>query len=340
VSRPLILCVDDDPAILRLMLKLLEDVDCDIETASDGEAALERIEARAPDLVLLDKQMPRMDGLEVCRRLKAEPLTRLIPVVLITAEHDTEHRVLALEAGADDFLAKPVESAELQARVRSLLRLKRVYDRLEDTEQVIFALARAVEAKDAYTEAHTERVAGTARLLGSYLGLGEEDLDDLYRGGMIHDIGKIGIPDAILLKPGKLTPEEWSLMKQHTTMGEEIARPLKSARSLLAIIRHHHENVDGSGYPDGLRGDEIPLLARIVAVCDGFDAMTSDRPYRPGIPREQALHILREGSGSQWDPDVVKLFVDRVAGARPLPLAGGYRPPLLYQQPPRPGRVA
>ena len=324
MSRPLILLVDDDPAILRITQTFLEDVDCDIATASDGQMALDRVAENPPDLVLLDYQMPRMDGLTVCKKLKSDPRTRLIPVVIVTAAQDTGHRVLALEAGADDFLGKPVEIAELQARVRSLIRLKRVYDRLDDTEQVIFALARAVEAKDSYTEAHTERVARSARALGSVMDLNDDDLDDLYRGGMVHDIGKIGIPDRVLLKQGRLTPDEWLLMQQHTIIGEEIARPLKSAQSLLAIIRHHHENVDGSGYPDGLKGDVIPVLARIVAICDGFDAMTSDRPYRPGMARETAIGILRDGAGKQWDASVVGLFVEHVAAANHLPLVNGY----------------
>ena len=322
--RPRILVVDDDPNILRLMETFLEDVDCDVAIAGDGEAALQQVEDSAPDLVLLDYQMPGMDGFEVCRRIKADPRTRLVPVVMVTANTDTTHRVAALEAGADDFLGKPVEIAELTARVRSLIKLKRVYDRLDDTERVIFALARAVEAKDVHTEAHTERVAKTARMLGSYLGLGEDDLDDLYRGGMVHDIGKIGIPDAILLKPGPLDASEWRVMKRHPVIGEEIAKPLRSAQELLKIIRHHHENFDGTGYPDGLARDEIPLLARIVTVCDGYDALTSARPYRTGMTPDVAIAILRDGAGTQWDPELVPLFIERIAAAHRPSAVRGY----------------
>jgi putative two-component system response regulator len=320
-----VLLVDDDRTILRLTEELLkQDVDCDIVTAESGEEALDLIEASPPDLVLLDYQMPRMDGFEVCRAIKAEPRTRLVPVVMVTAVTDTVYRVKALQAGADDFLTKPVEVTELTARVQSLIKLKRLYDRLDDSERVIFALAKAVEAKDASLEAHTERVARNSRALGVLMGLDEDALDDLYRGGVIHDIGKIGIPDAILLKHGPLDPDEWTLMKQHPVIGEEIVRPLRSAQNLLAIVRHHHENVDGSGYPDGLAGDGIPLLARIVTVCDGFDALTTSRPYRPGMPRDAAIALLREGAGKQWDAEIVPLFVDRIAMEQQLPDAPEY----------------
>ncbi len=324
MTRPLVLIVDDDPVLRRLTETFLEDVDCDIATAGDGEEALEKIAETPPDLILLDYQMPRMDGFTVCGKIKANPQTRLIPVVLVTAAQDTAHRIQALEAGADDFLGKPVEPAELNARVRSLIRLKRLYDRLDDTEQVIFALAKAVEAKDAHTEAHTERVARTSRALGTFLSLSDDDLDDLYRGGMIHDIGKIGVPDSILLKPGPLDPDEQAIMRRHPEIGEQIARPLQSAKNLLAIIRHHHENFDGSGYPDGLAGAGIPLLARIVTICDGYDALTSDRPYRPGMDRATAIAILRDGAGRQWDPDIVPIFVDRIALGPGVSTQGGY----------------
>jgi putative two-component system response regulator len=220
--------------------------------------------------------------------------------------------VRALEAGADDFLAKPVDRTELTARVRSLLRLKSLYDELDDAEAVIFALAKAVEAKDHYTEAHTERVAYNAQALALIAGLPEADLRQLYRGAMVHDIGKIGVPDAILLKPGPLNDEEWEAMKKHPTIGERIARPLRSATGMLPIIRNHHERVDGLGYPDAMHGDRIPLAARIVAICDAYDAMTSDRPYRPGRAAAEAAAILRDGAGSQWDEELVHLFLDQV----------------------------
>ena len=193
------------------------------------------------------------------------------------------------------------------------VRLRAVHERLDNAERIIYSLARAVEARDSFTEAHTERVARSARLLGETAGLEAADLDDLYSGGMIHDIGKIGIPDSILLKPGPLTSREFEQVRHHPVVGAEIVSPLRSAAPLLAIVRHHHERWDGRGYPDGLVGEQIPIMARIVAICDAFDAMISDRPYRPGITPEQALRTLQKGAGSQWDPDMVKLFVGEVA---------------------------
>jgi putative two-component system response regulator len=190
--------------------------------------------------------------------------------------------------------------------------LKSVYDRLDSAEQVIFSLAAAVEAKDAYTERHTSRVAEAARHLGLRMGLPDEDLEALYRGGLIHDIGKIGVPDAVLLKPGPLNSSEMMLMRSHPEIGENILRPLRTGSDLLPIVRHHHEAFDGHGYPDGLRGTAIPLLARIVSVCDAFDALTSDRPYRARLGEHEAISILTGGAGRQWDPELVNLFTSEI----------------------------
>jgi len=311
--RSRVLVVDDLQANHSLIDAYLEPLGCDLVHASSGQAALEAVEAAGLDLILLDVQMPGLNGFEVCARLKREPSTRLVPIVMVTALSAVDDRVRALEAGADDFLTKPVDRVELVARVRSLLRLKATYDRLEDSEQVIYSLARAVEAKDRYTQAHTARVAGSARRLGEILGLGEAVLEDLYRGGVIHDIGKIGVPDQILLKARALSSSEMAIMREHPSIGEEIIRPLRSATSLRAIVRHHHESFDGTGYPDRLRGSDIPLLARIVAVCDAFDALVSDRPYRRRLASEQALEVLRRGAASQWDPQLVEIFTTQVA---------------------------
>ncbi len=304
-----VLVVDDGLANRELVQAYLSGLDCEVRLASDGASALEQIQQEPPDLVLLDVQMPGMDGYEVCRRIKAGPGGRLLPVVMITALNQTDDRVRALESGADDFMSKPVERVELVARVRSALRLKALYNTLDSAEQVIFSLAAAVEAKDSLTEKHTQRVGESARHLGSRLGMPDVALDALYRGGIIHDIGKIGVPDSILLKPGALDPEETIRMRSHVLIGENIVRPLRSASTLLPIIRHHHERFDGRGYPDGLRGREIPRLARIVAVCDAFDALVNDRPYRPRLPVDRALAVLVDGAGHQWDPEVVDLFV-------------------------------
>ncbi len=307
-SMPSVLVVDDSAANRELIEACLADVECRVRLAGDGPSALAAIESSAPDLVLLDVQMPGMDGYTVCRRIKANSALRLVPVVMITALDRSEDRVMALESGADDFMSKPVERLELVARVRSALRLKAVYDRLDSAEQVIFSLAAAVEAKDSYIERHTNRVAESARYLGSRMGLQDGDLDALYRGGIIHDIGKIGVPDAVLLKPGSLNADELVLMRAHPEIGENIVRPLRSGSDLLPIVRHHHEAWDGRGYPDGLRGTAIPLLARIVSVCDAFDALTNDRPYRSKMSEREALAVLTGGAGRQWDPDLIGLF--------------------------------
>ena len=311
VSQQVVLVVDDEAVNRTLMEAFLAPTGCQVEVAASGAEALSMMDELQPDLVLTDAMMPGMTGFELCRQVKAHE-GNLTPVVMVTALNQVHDRVSALEAGADDFLAKPVDRLEVQARVKSLLRIKRIYDELDDTETVIFALAKAVDAKDSYTEAHTERVATRARFLGLRAGLGGSDLDDLYRGGMIHDIGKIGVPDAILLKPGPLDPDEMEVMRRHPVIGEEIARPLRSAAKLLHIIRHHHENFDGTGYPDRLAGDKIPLVARIVSISDAYDAMVSDRPYRRGMGHAKAVAILEMGAGTQWDPVLVPLFIKGV----------------------------
>ena len=315
---PVVLVVDDGAANRELIRSFLSALDCEVRLAEGGEAALAMIANAPPDLVLLDVRMPHMDGYEVCRRIKAMPRGRLLPVVMITGLSQTKHRVAALEAGADDFMTKPVEAAELIARVRSALRLKELYNTLDSAEHVIFSLATAVEAKDSFTERHTQRVGESARFLGAKLGLPEVNLEDLYRGGIIHDIGKIGVSDSILLKPGPLDDVERTRMQAHVAIGENIVRPLRSTSGLLPIIRHHHEHYDGRGYPDGLRGREIPRLARIVSVCDAFDALVNDRPYRLRCSTEQALAVLRAGAGTQWDPEAVDLLASEVPAIRQM----------------------
>jgi cyclic di-GMP phosphodiesterase len=290
----------------------LSSIECEVRLAPDGATALAVIETDPPDLVLLDVRMPRMDGYEVCRRIKSMPRGRLLPVVMITGLSHTAHRVAALEAGADDFMSKPVDGSELIARVRSALRLKELYNTLDSAEHVIFSLATAVEAKDSFTERHTQRVGESARLLGQRLGLPESTLDVLYRGGIIHDIGKIGVSDSILHKPGPLDPIEVPQMQAHVEIGESIVRPLHSTTGLLPIIRHHHERFDGLGYPDRLRAREIPRAARIVSVCDAFDALVNDRPYRTRRSTTEALAVLRAGAGTQWDPETVDLLASEL----------------------------
>jgi putative two-component system response regulator len=315
---PKVLVVDDGAANRELIEACLADVECEVRLASDGAHALRMIESSPPDLVLLDVQMPGMDGYEVCRRIKADPELRLVPVVMITALDSTDDRVTALEAGADDFMSKPVERVELVARVRSALKLKSVFDKLDSAEQVIFALASAVEAKDAHTERHTRRVAEAARHIGERMGLPKSDLDTLYLGGMVHDLGKIGVDDAILRKPGPLDADELLKMRAHPIIGANIVKPLRSGSELVPIIRHHHEWFDGRGYPDGLRGADIPLLARIVSICDAYDALVNDRPYRPRRSPDEAIQILAGGAGRQWDPRLVSLFLAELPVIREL----------------------
>ncbi|HYT13685.1 MAG TPA: HD domain-containing phosphohydrolase [Candidatus Nitrosopolaris sp.] len=308
-KSPVILVVDDSKSIRTVIEVCLTGIECEIRFASNGVSALAMIEADPPDLVLLDVNMPGMDGYEVCRRIRADSRLRLLPVVMITARSHRHDRVKALEYGADDFMTKPFERVELVARVRSSLRLKSLYNTLDSAEQVIFALAAAVEAKDSVTERHTRRVAESARHLGMRLGLPEQALDALYRGGIIHDIGKIGVSEAILLKGGPLDNVEQRSMQAHPDIGANIIAPLQTGSSLQPIIRHHHERFDGKGYPDGLCGGEIPLLARIISICDAFDAMINDRPYRAAVSIDEAAATLQAGAGTQWDPSLVELFL-------------------------------
>jgi putative two-component system response regulator len=311
-SPPLVLAVDDEAVNLELLAAYLGGTGCAFSGVSDGTQALAAIAVNRPDLVLLDVVMPGLDGFEVCRRIKLDRANRLLPVVLVTSLNSVADRIRALEVGADDFLTKPIDRNELMARVITLIRTKDVYDHLDGAEHVMAAFAKVVEAKDGGTEAHVERVARGARALGLAAGLSGAVLDSLYFGGIVHDIGKIGVPDAVLLKPGPLEPAETELMRRHVSIGVNIARELRSAADVVPIIRHHHERFDGRGYPDGLHGRDIPKPAMIVSICDAYDAMTSDRPYRAAMASSYAISELRRGAGTQWDPDLVGLFLERV----------------------------
>jgi putative two-component system response regulator len=309
---PSILVVDDIAANRELLLAHLEQLGYDVREAKDGIEALEAVDELEPDLILLDVDMPRLDGIAVCERLKAHPVRRLIPIVILTASNDKATRLRGIAAGADDYLSKPFDAQELLIRTRVLLRERELNAKLDATEDVLYALARAVEARDRYTIHHAERVGRFAQQVGKLLGMGEDDETILYQGGVLHDLGKIAVADAILLKPGPLTDEERALMRVHSVEGERICLSLRSVAHYLPIIRHHHERFDGDGYPDRLRGDDIPLGARIVAGADAWDAMTSDRPYRAGMPRDQALHELNRGAGSQWDAEVIRALTHLV----------------------------
>lgn len=304
-----ILVVDDEVSNRDLLVDSLTDDGYTVFAAESAAAALDLLTRTAPDLLLVDIMMPGMDGIELCRRLKGEPATRLLPVVLVTALHAPDDRVRGIDAGADDFLSKPVRMAELRARVRSLVRLKRYTDQLDHAEAALYSLALGVEAKDPALESHCMRLSRYSTAMGEALGLGEAPLEALRRGGVLHDLGKIGIPDAILLKPGPLTPDEWKVMREHPVIGERICQPLKSMQAVLPIIRHHHERWNGSGYPDGLAGPAIPLTARILQVADVFDALTTKRPYRQPMTPADALGVLQTEASQGWmDITLVDLF--------------------------------
>jgi putative two-component system response regulator len=308
-----ILIVDDESSARSALEVLLGREGYEVRDAANGASALAACTEFKPDLILLDILMPGIDGFEVCRRIKETPETRLTPVVLITGLSDTEDRIRGINAGADDFLSKPIDINELLARCRSLLRLKQYTDELENAETVLFSLALSIEARDPYTRGHCERLAEMSALLAEKLGLPEDHIKALRRAGIVHDVGKVVVPDAILLKPGPLSPEEITVMRKHPVVGERICAPLKSLRFVLPIIRHHHEKRDGSGYPDGLRGDEIPLAARILQLADVYDALTSDRPYRTAVSSEVALAMMDEESRlGWWDHEFFAEFRDMI----------------------------
>ncbi len=300
-----ILVVDDDPADRLLLKRLLGSQGYDVREVADGESALAELRRDPPDLVILDVLLPRVDGYDVCRRLKGDPRTRLIPVIMITGLDHFEARLRGVDLGVDDFLVKPYRFEELRARVRSLLSLKRFTDELEHAEAVLAGMARVVEIRDAYTGDHCRRVGEYAARVGEALGLDEAARKRLRLGGLFHDLGKIAVPDAVLRKPAALDPGELA----------ELCRPMKSLEGVIPLIRHHHERLDGSGYPDGLRGAEIPVEVRILTVCDIYDALRTARPYKPAFPRERSLRILRdEAARSWWDREVVEALARLTEG--------------------------
>lgn len=313
-----ILIADDNQAMREAIIRFVEAEGYTALAARNGREALALALEKQPDLVLLDVTMPDIDGFEVCRRLKDDPRTALIPITMLTVLDSPDHRWYGIEAGADDFLTKPFDERLLRARIQSQLRTKRLTDQLERTESVIVALALAVEAKDMYTEGHLWRLAHYGEQLAVAAGLGAEASRAVWQGGLLHDIGKIGVADGILQKPAPLTPEEYAQVKQHPEYGARIIAPLRFARDVAPIVRGRHEHWDGSGYPYGLRGEEIPVGARIIAIVDAYDAMTTDRPYRRALTPERAVQRLRARSGVQWDPELTALFISLVEHKRLL----------------------
>ena len=305
-----VLVVDDDLSIRNGLVFLLRKEGYTPLDARDGREALQKIHDEKPDLILLDMMMPELNGLEVCSILKSNEDTRLIPVVLITAMHSHDEKIKAIDAGADDFINKPINIAELRARVRSLLRMKHLNDLLDKADNVIAALANAIEAKDKYTEGHNERVSGYSVALAQAAGMPEDEQKVLRMAGILHDIGKIGVPDKVLNKPGRLNRDEFKKIFLHPEEGEKILSPLRCLYGVREVVLYHHERYDGTGYPRGLKGEKIPIFARIVAIADSYDAMTSTRPYRHALSRKKAIEELENKAGQMWDPVLVKIFVE------------------------------
>jgi len=317
--RGTILVADDNEANCDLLFSLLSAEGYQVVCVADGQQALEQLNSDTIDLALLDVVMPRPTGFDLCQTMKSKPETRLIPVILLTSLNSDADRIHGIMCGANDFLNKPVNKHELLARVYSLLRLKQFTDELDNAETVLFSLALSIEAKDPYTEGHCDRLSKYSVALGEKLALSEDLRVALRRGGLVHDIGKLAVPEHILLKPGPLTPEERKIMEQHTIIGERICTPLRSFRHVLPIIRHHHEKWNGSGYPDGLEREQIPLTARILQITDIYDALTTDRPYRKALPLENTFTIMREEvKRGWWDASILDEFETIVLGSVPL----------------------
>ncbi|HMF96990.1 MAG TPA: HD domain-containing phosphohydrolase [Vicinamibacterales bacterium] len=308
--RASILVADDDETSARFLKRLLTREGHDVSVVHDADQAITVCREEPPDLVLVDLVAPRGQGFDVCRRIKDDARTRLIPVVIVTAQGDRGDRLKGIQAGCNDFLTKPFDSTELHARIQSLVRLKRYTDELESAEAVILGLGATIEARDPSTNGHCQRLAHYATTLGRSLGLDAGDLAALERGGFLHDIGKIAVPDRVLLKDGKLDPQESRVMRKHPIVGDSLCAGLRSLNKVRPIVRHHHERLDGTGYPDGLRNGEVPLLAQIVSIVDVFDALTTVRPYRAACLAEEAFQVLTDEAGKGWrDRNLVDAFI-------------------------------
>jgi putative two-component system response regulator len=308
-SLPTLLVADDEDASQRELRTLLERGGYRVITARDGAAALRTLAAHECELVLCEAVLPDMDGFEVCRAIKQAQATRDIPVVLLMSGDDEVQRERAMQAGADDIAVKPVDRARLLTLVRVQLRIAGLNRQLNKLESVVVTLARAVEDRDHSSAGLAEKVAHWAMQLGAALDLPDDQLTLLYRAALLHDVGTVSVPVDVLSKQGRLDPGEFSQVKQHPIVGEEILAALPSAEQVLPAVRHHHERVDGAGYPDGLGGEDIPLFARIIAIADAYVAMSSDRPYRARRPRDEVIRTLRQGEGKQWDAQLVERFL-------------------------------
>lgn len=333
-----VLVIDDDPNVRDILSSLLKRERCVVRTAVSGQSGIAAAQAELPDLILLDVMMPDLDGFSVCRMLREDPLTAEVPIIMITALDDRASRLEGVKAGADEFLSKPVELSELRLRVRTMQRINRYRRLIEEREraaaqerllteqarqaaqaiadaydQTLIGWSRALDLRDKETEGHSQRVAQLTLAVAQALNIPPEEQINMWRGAMLHDIGKIGVPDAILHKPGPLTEEEWEIMRRHTTYAYELLYPIAYLRPALDIPYCHHEKWDGTGYPRGLRGEQIPLAARIFALVDVWDALTNDRPYRKAWSREQAWQYIQDQKGKHFDPQLVDLFLSIAA---------------------------
>ena len=327
-----ILVVDSEEINRRLLKAIFKTAPYRILEARKASEAIALLQSEKIDLVILDLMLPEMSGPDLCRWLRSNRPTQLMPVLMITSAQSVENEIVSISSGADEFLIKPLHPSVVRTRVRAILRNKALIDSLEEAETILFALAQAVERRDRYTGQHCQRLAAISVMLGEALGLSQSDLTALLRGGYLHDVGKIAIPDAILFKQGMLTTEEWDVMRSHPIRGEEICRPMKSLRPVLPIIRNHHERWDGSGYPDGLAGEDIPLLARILQVADIYDALITQRPYKPALSPKEAFAVMEEEVQRGWrDPELVPLFFN-IIQSRPASEFASLEGPLQNMQ--------
>lgn len=317
-EQPTVLVVDDLLSNLELLEAIFRRHGFSVFTALDARSAVEIFETQAVDVAVLDVMMPDVDGFDLCRMIKAMDGKQFLPVILLTALNDKQSRITGIECGADDFISKPFDTDELITKVRSLAQRKALQDELEHSENIILTLAVAMEARDPYTRGHSTRVGEISRSFAAFLGLPKKEQEQVRKVGILHDIGKIGLSTEVLCKEGELTQLELSEIKRHAVIGEEICRPLVSMRELLPAIRSHHERWDGTGFPDGLTGNEIPLYARLLSIADSFDAMVSKRPYRQGRSVARAIEVFRrERSSGQWDPQLVDGFMGMMASGWP-----------------------
>ena len=311
--NPLILIVDDIEAHAELMEAFLIMEGYKVQAATDIQEAIRLTENLSPDLAILDVMMPGMNGYELCKRLKSISGKRFFPIILLTGLDRLEDKITGIEAGADDFFSKPFNRIELTTKIRSLIKLKRLQDELDHSEDIILTLAVAIEAKDPYTKGHSERVSNLSKKLAIFIGLSEAESITIKKAATLHDIGKIGLKDDLLHKKEPLHENELELIRRHPVVGEDICKPLHSLKQILPGIRHHHERWDGKGYPDKLKSEEIPIIARIINVIDSFDAIVSERPYRKSYSTNEAINLMNtEKSSGQWETWLVEKFIGMV----------------------------